>query len=182
MLCRSLAKTCLDCYTRAGELLQQWVPRCASSHGQYLTSGSPHAPATFGFLLTFHFAVHHPTPFTFAASPPRHAKTPKRQICHGSWHFSVCYIPTAPRQRQRQGGKGTPKSHANDTGIAEDSTPTAKFGRGKNQPRQCQTRQYWRIIYRIREHEVVVFAIAIDWSSERLSAQCLRDDGVGPRY
>jgi hypothetical protein len=68
---------------------------------------------------------------------------------------------------------GTPKSHANDPGFAGDSMPTAKFGGGKHQPRRRQTRHYWQIIYRTREHEVDVFVIAIDYSSERWSAQCL---------
>jgi hypothetical protein len=49
-----------------------------------------------------HKRAHRLIIYNMRVSPPRHAKTPKRQICRWSSHFAVCCIPTAPRQRQSQ--------------------------------------------------------------------------------
>jgi hypothetical protein len=55
---------------------------------------------------------------------------------------------------------GTPRQREN---LAEARTS----------PRDARYATTSKIIYRTREHEVDVFVIAIDYSSERLSAQCL---------
>jgi hypothetical protein len=103
--------------------------------------------------------------------------TPKRQKAKFAVGVSILPFVASPPLRVNGNGNAkicrNAKSHANDTEFAGDSTPTAKFAGGKNRPARCQTRHYWQIIYRTREHEVVVFVVAIDYRSERLSAQCL---------
>jgi hypothetical protein len=121
-----------------------------------------------------------------------HCATPKRQNAKFAGRVGILPFVASPPRR----GNGNTnakicrntKSHANDTGFAGDSTPTAKFGGGKNRPGRCLSRHYWQIIYctrkhevvvfvqiiyRTREHKAVVFVIVIDYSCERLSAQCL---------